>query len=268
MSAPVTTTTALPARRAGWLRSGYPRSFLIGSTFSVAWSPCIGPILGVVLTLAATQGSAAQGALLLASYSLGLGVWFLAFGVGFSWLVPRMRKIQPYMPAMMIVSGLLFIGVGALMVLGEFAQLNNYFASFGFFFDSTSSAEEELSRGTSGIGGPAIAFFGGMVSFLSPCVLPLVPVYLANLAGEAVTNSGNSAADRRRVIFHSIAFVIGFALVFTLIGASVGFVGNRISQHLDTATQVGGVILIVLGLQMSGLINIPYLNRTYQLETR
>ena len=73
---------------------GFPRSFVIGSAFSLAWSPCIGPILGVVLTLAAASGTAYQGALLLTCYSLGLGVWFLAFGACFGWLSPRMRRLQ------------------------------------------------------------------------------------------------------------------------------------------------------------------------------
>ena len=257
--------TAAPER--SWFRSGYPRSFTIGAAFSVAWSPCIGPILGVILTLAATSGSATQGALLLVFYALGLGVWFLAFGVAFGWLTPKIRQLQPYMPGLLVASGALFIVVGALMLLGEFGRLNAYFQSFGFLFDQTSSAEESLSTGTDGFAGPGIAFFGGVVSFLSPCVLPLVPVYLANLAGEAVQNSGNSRADRRRVFLHSVAFVIGFTLVFAFIGASAGFIGGQVQEQLDTATRVGGVVLIVFGLQMSGLIRIPYLDRTYQIPS-
>ena len=222
----------------------------------------------MVLTLAATRGSAAQGALLLTFYSLGLGIWFLAFGLFFGWLSPRLRSVQRYMPALMMGSGALFIVVGAVMVLGQFGQLNSYFQSFGFLFDSTASAEEGLSSDTAGIAGPAIALFGGVVSFLSPCVLPLVPVYLANLAGEAAANTDGSSANRRRVFLHSVAFVVGFTLVFAVIGASVGLVGNSVQQHLDTATRFGGLILIVLGLQMSGLINLPYLNRTYQFEVQ
>ena len=180
MTATSTAPDATAPARGGFLRSGYPRSFGIGSTFAIAWSPCIGPILGVILTLAATTGSATQGALLLAFYAAGLGVWFLAFGLAFSWIAPKMREIQRYLPMLMVVSGALFIGVGALMVLGQFGQLNSYFQSFGFLFDQTASAEESLTGGTSGTAGPLIAFFGGMVSFLSPCVVPLVPVYLAN----------------------------------------------------------------------------------------
>ena len=270
-SAPAASGADVPARPGGSRRfrgafsNGYPRSFAIGSAFSVAWSPCIGPILGVVLTLAATSGTALQGALLLTFYALGLGVWFLAFGAFFGWLTPRMRRIQPYMPALMIGSGALFIVIGTLMFLGEFQRLNNYFQSFGFLFSQTASAEEGLSGGVDGLLGPGVAFFGGVVSFLSPCVLPLVPVYLANLAGEAVTGTGDVAADRRRVILHSIAFVVGFTLVFALIGASVGLVGNIFQAQLDTATRVGGVVLIVFGLQMSGLIHVPYLDRAYQV---
>jgi cytochrome c biogenesis protein CcdA len=165
----------------------------------------------------------------------------------------------------MIVSGALFIGVGTLMVLGEFGSLNNYFQNFGFLFSSTEGAEQDLSTGIDGAAGPAIAFFGGLVSFLSPCVLPLVPAYLANLAGEAVFGTGDAQADRRRVFGHSVAFVIGFTVVFALVGASVGFAGTLVQDSLDTLTQIGGVVLIAFGLQMSGLIHIPYLDRTYQL---
>ena len=270
------TTTAPPAtptpadtparRRFGFANDGYPRSFAIGAAFSVAWSPCIGPILGVVLTLAATSGTAGQGALLLTFYALGLGVWFIAFAAFFGWMSPRLRKLQPHMGKLMIGSGAIFIAVGTLMFLGEFSRLNQYFQSFGFLFDQTSSVEEDLTGSVGGGLGPAIAFFGGIVSFLSPCVLPLVPAYLVNIAGEAVVGSDQTAATRRRVIIHSVAFVVGFTLVFAFIGASVGFIGNSVQQQLDTLTRIGGVVLIVFGMQMSGLINIPYLDRTYQVR--
>ncbi len=265
---PAVPTPADPGspRRFGVVRDGYPRSFAIGAAFSVAWSPCIGPILGVVLTLAATSGTAGQGAMLLTFYALGLGVWFLAFAAFFGWISPRLRKLQPHMGKLMIGSGAIFIGVGTLMFLGEFGRLNQYFQSFGFLFDQTSSVEQDLTGSVSGGLGPFIAFFGGVVSFLSPCVLPLVPAYLVNIAGEAVVGSEQTAATRRRVITHALAFVIGFTIVFAFIGASVGFIGNSVQQQLDTLTRIGGVVLIVFGMQMSGLINIPYLDRTYQVR--
>jgi len=265
---PTAPPTAPPreGRRFGIVRQGYPRSFAIGAAFSVAWSPCIGPILGVVLTLAATSGTAGQGALLLTFYSLGLGMWFIAFAGFFGWISPRLRKLQPHMGKLMVVSGAIFIGVGTLMFLGEFARLNQYFQGFGFFFDQTSSVEEDLSNNIDGGLGPLIAFFGGTVSFLSPCVLPLVPAYLVNIAGEAVVGSDQTAGTRRRVIAHSIAFVVGFTLVFAFIGASVGFIGNSVQQQLELLTRIGGVVLIVFGMQMAGLINIPFLERTYQIR--
>ncbi len=258
-------TAAAPATpRGGFLRQGYPRSFAIGAAFSVAWSPCIGPILGVVLTLAATSGNALQGAVLLLAYALGLGVWFLAFGAFFSWLTPRLRQLQPVMGKLLAATGVLFMFVGALMFLGEFTRLNNYFQSFGFLFSQTATTEEQLAAEVSGIVGPAIAFVGGVLSFLSPCVLPLVPVYLASLAGEAFQPTGGTREDRRHVFRHSIAFVAGFTLVFVVVGASAGLVGGVVQDQIPILTRIGGLIMMILGLHLSGLVRIPILERTYQ----
>lgn len=258
-------TAAAPTTpRGSFLRQGYPRSLAIGAAFSIAWSPCIGPILGVVLTLAATSGNALQGAVLLLAYALGLGVWFLAFGAFFSWLTPRLRRLQPVMGRLLAATGVLFMFVGALMFLGEFTRLNNYFQSFGFLFSQTATTEEQLAAEVSGVVGPAIAFVGGVLSFLSPCVLPLVPVYLASLAGEAFQPTGGTREDRRRVFRHSIAFVTGFTLVFVLVGASAGLVGGVVQDQIPILTRVGGVIMMILGLHLSGLVRIPALERTYQ----
>ncbi len=251
----------------GFARRGYPRSILIGAAFAAAWSPCIGPILGVVLTLAAASGTAAQGALLLVCYGLGLGVWFLAMGLFFGWLSPRLRRLQRYMQPLMIASGVFFIAIGGLMFLGEFQRLNNYFAGFGFFFGQTASTEQSLSSGVTGWLGPAVAFFGGVISFLSPCVLPLVPAYLVSIAGETVLGGEQTtSAERRRIVRHAVAFVIGFTVVFAVLGASAGFVGGLITNQLDLLTRVGGVVLVILGMQMSGLIHLPYLDRTYSFQ--
>lgn len=249
---------------------GLPRSFAIGAAFSLAWSPCIGPILGVVLTLAAASGQALQGAVLLTFYSLGLGMWFLAFGVFFGWLSPRMRRLNPYLPRLMIASGVFFIVIGALMFLGEFTRLNAYFQRFGFAFESTAAAEAQLSGSINSWFGPGVAFFGGVVSFLSPCVLPLVPAYLVNIAGEAVleqgTDPGAARRSRAHVFAHAVAFVVGFTLVFAIAGASAGFLGELAAGQGELLTRVGGVVLMVLGMQMAGLIHIPYLDRTYQVR--
>ena len=264
--------SAPPARPDRGLRrlvgAGLPRSFAIGAAFSLGWSPCIGPILGVVLTLAAASGQAAQGALLLTCYALGLGVWFMAFGAAFGWIAPRMRRLNPYLPRLMIASGVFFIVLGALMFLGEFTRLNNYVQQAGFLFEGTATTEARLSGNVGGWFGPGVAFFGGVVSFLSPCVLPLVPAYLVNIAGETVLGTVEAADTRRsraHVLGHAAAFVAGFTVVFAIAGASVGLLGDLASGQGEVLTRIGGAVLIVLGMQMAGLIRIPFLDRTYQV---
>lgn len=247
-------------------RARYARSLLIGATFAAAWSPCVGPILGAVLTLAAASGTALHGGLLLVAYSLGLGVWFVAFGLGFGWLAPRLRRTQRFMQPLMVVSGALFILFGAAILLGEFTRLNRYFQALGFFFGRTAGAEAALVPLAGGALGPAVALFGGVVSFLSPCMLPLVPVYLANLAGEAaVTSTAPGQASRRRLTQHALAFVLGFTAVFAALGASAGLLGSAFFGHFDLIARAGGVLLIAFGLQLTGLVRIPYLDRAYQL---
>ncbi|HYM16804.1 MAG TPA: cytochrome c biogenesis protein CcdA [Dehalococcoidia bacterium] len=122
--------------------------------------------------------------------------------------------------------------------------------------------------------GFAFAFAAGLLSFLSPCVLPLVPAYLAHLTGTTATlDPGRSA--RRETVTHAVAFVLGFTAVFTLIGASAGLLGALVSQDSTTLVRdnipllekIGGVFLIVMGLNLIGVIRIPMLYRTYTLET-
>jgi len=113
-----------------------------------------------------------------------------------------------------------------------------------------------------GVFGPAVAFIAGMVSFLSPCVLPLVPVYLLQMAGTASGQFGG-----RRVTFqHALSFVAGFSVVFVLLGASLGFFSFFFQDNIRTLTRIAGVILIVFGLHLSGVIRIPWLARTYQAD--
>ena len=266
----MTASSSVPVRGVRRLfAEGLPRSLAIGAAFALAWSPCIGPILGVVLTLAAASGTAVQGAFLLVWYSLGLGLWFVAMGAGFTWLAPRLRRLGPYLPGLMVASGVIFILLGAAMFLGEFTRLNRAFQAAGFFFDSP-SLEAGLTGGVQAWFGPGVAFLGGVISFLSPCVLPLVPAYLVSIAGEAVLagarEGGVSSGERWHVIRHAFAFVLGFTMVFASVGASAGLVGQLAAAHLDLLTRIGGAVMIVLGMQMAGLIHIPYLERTYQLR--
>jgi cytochrome c-type biogenesis protein len=107
----------------------------------------------------------------------------------------------------------------------------------------------------------ASAFVAGLASFLSPCVLPLVPSYLSFLTGTTLEDLKgiDTAAERGRVLAHAIAFICGFTLIFVLIGLSASAIGNVFGAHKDTIARVGGVIVIVLGLNMMGVFKIPQL---------
>jgi cytochrome c-type biogenesis protein len=109
--------------------TGYLRSLLVGAVFSVAWTPCVGPMQGTVLTFALTEATPARGALLLAVYSLGLGLPFLAIGAAFDFLLPVIKHINRYSRIIYFVSGLLLIAVGILILTGKLALLSVPFSS-------------------------------------------------------------------------------------------------------------------------------------------
>ena len=110
------------------------------------------------------------------------------------------------------------------------------------------------------------ALVGGLLSFFSPCVLPLVPVYLGYISGVAVGRS--SSQVRRVVVSHALVFVLGFSLIFALLGAAVGLLGQALNAAMPTLTRVGGVVLVVLGLQMAGVLRIPALYSEKRWEGR
>ncbi len=99
--------------------TGYLRSFLIGASFSLAWTACVGPILGGILAIALNTATAWHGAYLLAIYSLGLGLPFLIIGLAFDSLLPVLRRIQRYTRVIHVVSGLLLIIVGVLVLTNQ-----------------------------------------------------------------------------------------------------------------------------------------------------
>jgi cytochrome c-type biogenesis protein len=111
----------------------------------------------------------------------------------------------------------------------------------------------------------AFAFLAGVLSFLSPCVLPLVPAYLAHLTGT--TGHIEGSEHRRETIANAASFVMGFTAVFTLLGVSVGLFGYVIRDNLPTFERIAGLFLIVMGLNLIGVIRIPWLYRTYALQT-
>ena len=104
----------------------------------------------------------------------------------------------------------------------------------------------------------ALAFLAGIVSFASPCCLPLVPVYVSYMVG---TTPADSLTARRVAFKQALAFVLGFTIVFVALGASVGLLGFFLRDYTSILRQVGGVVLIVMGLHVAGLIRISALYR-------
>ncbi len=114
-----------------------------------------------------------------------------------------------------------------------------------------------------------IAFVAGVVSFLSPCVLPLIPGYISMLSGASIDElkSGASAALVRRIFRNSMAFVVGFSAVFVALGASATAVGNFLLAQRTLFNLVAGLIIIIFGLHLTGLLKIPLLYREARMET-
>ena len=105
-----------------------------------------------------------------------------------------------------------------------------------------------------------LAFGAGLVSFLSPCVLPLVPVFLAYLTGTTIGEL-QSSNTRRLVLSHAAVFTLGFSAVFIAMGATASVIGEALFRHRALLEKTGGVVLIMLGLWMSGVLRIGFLYR-------
>jgi len=113
--------------------------------------------------------------------------------------------------------------------------------------------------------GILVAFLAGIVSFASPCCLPMVPVYV----GYMVTTEPDGSISRRRAaFFQSLAFVIGFSVVFIMLWASVGLIGYFFRDYIVLLRQLGGAILIFMGLHVAGVINVSALYRDVRIPIR
>jgi len=112
------------------------------------------------------------------------------------------------------------------------------------------------------------AFLGGFLSFLSPCVLPLIPSYISYITGISLEDikRGDRAVIRRLTVSNSLAFVIGFSTVFVLLGVSSSFVGALLSYYYDYIRIVGGSIIIAFGLYVMGVIRIGFISREKKIH--
>jgi len=110
------------------------------------------------------------------------------------------------------------------------------------------------------------AFLGGLVSFLAPCVLPIIPGFLAYLAGGSTTDTG---PKRREIFINSIFFVLGFGIVFALLGVLLNTLLENIAYDVQTwLSRLGGAMIIFFGLYLVGLIKIPFLEKEYKFGVK
>jgi cytochrome c-type biogenesis protein len=117
--------------------------------------------------------------------------------------------------------------------------------------------------------GLAVAFAAGLLSFLSPCVLPLIPSYVTFITGmslDDLTAETEGTRRRRAILIHGTLFVLGFTLVFVILGASATFLGSLFAYAQRWVERVGGALLIVFGLYLIGILRMPGMAREWRMQ--
>jgi len=168
-------------QRGGWLASG-----LMGVFFAAGWTPCIGATLGAILTLGFTQQGSGQAMVLSSGYALGLGLPFLLIALGMERAIVIVRRFRKYVRKVEIASGLFLIVIGLMMVSGRITLIAIWAQRNGLFLD--------VPLGGTVVPTYLVALVAGLLSFLSPCVLPLVPAYVGYLSGHAIGSASSSTA--------------------------------------------------------------------------
>ena len=110
-----------------------------------------------------------------------------------------------------------------------------------------------------------IAFGAGLISFLSPCVLPLIPGYISYISGQSLNDI---VEQRKKVLLKTILFSLGFSLVFIFFGATASFIGNLLLEYSNSLKIVAGIIIIIFSLQLMGIFNLNLLNREKRFYTK
>ena len=149
--------------------NSYISSFVFGVAFAIGWTPCVGAILGSIYTLAAV--SPGVGFLLLFAYSLGIGIPFMLAGLFTSRIAGFLEKSQTILKYFNIIGGLLLIVIGLLIVFNYLGIIASFFVSANGVVD----AEGQLNF--------FIALVAGILTFMSPCILPLLPAFFSYMAG-------------------------------------------------------------------------------------
>ena len=114
-----------------------------------------------------------------------------------------------------------------------------------------------------------LAFLAGLASFLSPCVFSLVPAYIGYLSGRsAALSKGDSSINRWAALTHGVAFVLGFSVIFILLGLAVSAIGSMLYDARGILAKIGGVVVILFGLHMTGILRIPFLEYDLRPQSR
>jgi len=113
------------------------------------------------------------------------------------------------------------------------------------------------------------SFIAGILTFLAPCTLPLVPGYLAFISGasaEDLKDPEKSAGAKRRIFMNGLLYVVGFSIVFVAFGTLAGFLGTALAPYRIWLTRIGGILVILFGLFLMGILKLPILNKEFQLK--
>lgn len=159
-------------------RGTYGGSALMGVFFAAGWSPCIGATLGAILTMGLSQQTVGQAMWLASGYSLGLGIPFLAMALGLERASGWIKRMRPYQKYFRIASGVFIIAIGVLLLTNTMSLIAIWAFKNGYFIESFATYAAAPTYFT--------AILAGLLSFLSPCVLPLVPAYLGYLSGHTL----------------------------------------------------------------------------------
>lgn len=160
-------------------QGGYVTSVLMGVFFAAGWSPCIGATLSAILNLGLSQETSGQAIFLSSGYALGLGVPFLLMGLGMSQATAFVRRFRKHLRLMEIITGVFLIGMGVLMLTDSLTLIAIWAQRTGLYIDLSPKGQTAPTY--------LVAILGGLLSFFSPCVLPLVPAYLSYLGGQVLS---------------------------------------------------------------------------------
>ncbi len=162
-------------------RGTYSGSVLMGIFFAAGWSPCIGATLGAILTMGLNQQRVGEAMWLSSGYSLGLGIPFLVMAIGLERATGWLKRMRPYQQYFKIASGIFIIAIGILLLTNTMSLIAIWAFKNGYYIDSFSRYAAAPTYLT--------AIVAGLLSFISPCVLPLVPAYLGYLSGHTIQKS-------------------------------------------------------------------------------